>query len=209
MHRCITYRSMALLQSIIFILFAFYYNNLAVGANDDIDYSISQKEAPVTNILKEDSELEHIEEESIEDKPSTLYFDVPLDESLQEHIFNLCEERGIDPAIVVAMIGKESNYHAYSIGDNGNSLGLMQIQPRWHRSRMEKLGCTDLLDPYQNVTVGIDLLGDLLSSGKSVEWALMAYNGGSTYANRKASQGVVSSYAQTVLRNSKQISYKM
>lgn len=208
MHRCITYRSMALLQSIIFILFAFYYNNLVVGANDDIDYSISQKETSATHILEEIKTTEKATE-IVTEEPSILYFDVPLDESLQEHIFNLCEERGIDPAIVIAMIGKESNYHAYLIGDNGNSLGLMQIQPRWHRSRMEKLGCTDLLDPYQNVTVGIDLLGDLLSSGKSVEWALMAYNGGSAYANRKALQGVVSSYAQTVLRNSKQITYKM
>lgn len=132
-------------------------------------------------------------------EPKTLYYDVPLSEDLQDHIFELCEIHNIDPALVIAVIRRESNYKASAIGDKGNSLGLMQIQPRWHQERMDRLNCPDLLDPYQNVTVGIDILSDLFDSGKSVEWVLMAYNGGRAYANRNWNAGVVSTYANKVL----------
>ena len=88
---------------------------------------------------------------------------------MQEHIRQLCDEYGVDMPLVLAIIGQESNYRPDAVGDNGNSLGLMQIQPRWHQSRMDKLGVTDLLDPYQHVTVGIDLLAKLISENKGTE----------------------------------------
>lgn len=128
-----------------------------------------------------------------------LYFDVPLEDELQDYIIETCEEKGIDPAIVMAMIDKESKFTIDIVGDKGRSFGLMQIQPRWHEERMKRLGVTDLLDPYQNVTVGIDILGELLESGKSLEWALMAYNGGYAHANRHIEAGTLSSYASGVL----------
>lgn len=137
-----------------------------------------------------------------------LYFDVPLDHKLQDHIFALCEEKGIDPAIIIAMIDKESKFDIDIIGDKGKSYGLMQIQPRWHKERMEELGVTDLLDPYQNVTVGIDILAELLESGESLEWALMAYNGGHSYANRLIAEGRLSTYASTVIENASELERK-
>lgn len=143
-----------------------------------------------------------------EPEPETQYYDVPLSEDLQDHIFALCEEHDIDPALVIAMIKRESNYKARAVGDKGNSLGLMQIQPRWHYERMDRLDCPDLLDPYQNVTVGIDILSDLFAKGKPVEWVLMAYNGGRAYANRNWNSGVVSSYASKVLDIRDNLSFK-
>lgn len=139
----------------------------------------------------------------IEALDTKIYFDVNLSEDLQDYIFTLCAEKGINPAIVIAMIGKESVYNPDAIGDGGNSLGLMQIQPRWHKERMKRLGTTNLFDPYQNVTVGIDLLDELFSKGKSIEWVLMAYNGGQSYANEKLALGIVSDYANTVLTNAR------
>lgn len=137
-----------------------------------------------------------------------LYFDVPLDHKLQDYIFALCEEKCIDPAIIIAMIDKESKFDIDIIGDKGKSYGLMQIQPRWHKERMEELGVTDLLDPYQNVTVGIDILAELLESGESLEWALMAYNGGHSYANRLIAEGRLSTYASTVIENASELERK-
>lgn len=137
--------------------------------------------------------------------PEVVYFDVPLEEPLQDRIFELCEERGIDPAIIVAMIERESRFRASIKGDHGRSYGLMQIQPKWHQKRANELGCPDLLNPYHNVTVGIDLLGDLIETGGSLEWALMAYNGGAAYANRLAARGEVSNYAKAVLSNAEKL----
>ena len=126
-------------------------------------------------------------------------YDIPLDDELQDYIIETSEERGVDPAIIIAMIKRESQFDIDIIGDRGKAFGLMQIHPRWHSDRMEKLGVTDLLDPYQNVTVGIDIMAELLDGGKSVEWALMAYNGGYANANRHIKAGTLSGYATDVL----------
>ena len=141
-------------------------------------------------------------------EPEVSYYDVPLSEDLQDYIFTLCKEHDIDPALVIAMIKCESSYKARAVGDNGNSLGLMQIQPRWHQKRMDRLNCPDLLDPYQNVTVGIDILSDYFDTGKPVEWVLMAYNGGRAYANRKLEAGEVSTYATKVLAYKDELAVK-
>lgn len=126
-------------------------------------------------------------------------YDIPLDDELQDYIIETSEERGVNPAIIIAMIKRESQFDIDIVGDKGKAFGLMQIHPRWHSDRMKKLGVTDLLDPYQNVTVGIDIMAELLDGGESVEWALMAYNGGYAHANRHIEAGTLSEYATDVL----------
>lgn len=143
------------------------------------------------------------------DTPNTTrYYDVPLSNDLQKYIFKLCKQHDIDPALVIAMIKQESNYKSGCIGDNGDALGLMQVQPKWHQGRMDRLGCPDLLDPYQNVKVGIDFLAELYGRGKPTEWVLMAYNGGAAYANRNWNNGVVSNYATKVLKIRDNLEFK-
>ena len=133
--------------------------------------------------------------------PGRTYFDVPLEVELQDYIFDICEEYGVDPELIVSMIFHESNFDSSVIGENdsGYSYGLMQIMPRWNQDRMDRLECQDLLDPYQNVLVGTDLIAEYIEKGRGVEWALMAYNGGSSYANRKASEGAVSAYVTRIM----------
>lgn len=133
--------------------------------------------------------------------PVTLY-DVPLSEELQLHIIRTSEIHDIDPAVIIGMIWKESTYTSAAIGDGGNSLGLMQIQPRWHKERMDRLDCPDLLDPFQNVTVGIDILAGLIDNyDGNISMALMAYNAGAAGAYRYwFSQGIYSNnYSEAVL----------
>lgn len=128
----------------------------------------------------------------IEPEAPALY-DVPLSEELQLHIFAECEKRNVDPAIVLAMIEQESCYTVDVVGDNGNSYGLMQIQPKWHYARMLELNCTDLMDGKQNVTVGIDILDEQIDRYEGdVAKALTAYNAGSF-------RGTVTEYAKSVL----------
>lgn len=152
---------------------------------------------------KPDTEAPEAKEEAFvegnEEINKVSYFDVPLSEDLQDHIFRECEKYNVDPAIVVAMIERESTFRESVVGDNGNSFGLMQIQPRWHKARMERLGCHNLLDPYQNVTVGVDLLAELINMGRGLDWALMAYNGGPGYANKQVASVVA--YRDAVMEN--------
>lgn len=128
-----------------------------------------------------------------------MYFDILLDHDLQDHLRELCNAYGVEMSIVLAMIEQESNFDIYALGDNGRALGLMQIHPRWHSARTARLECWDLMDPYQNLTVAVDFIAELAASGNSIEWVLMAYNGGEAYADRKAAAGEVSEYAREVL----------
>lgn len=126
-------------------------------------------------------------------------YDVALEDELQLYIVRLCEEHHIDPAVVMGMAQRESQFTADAIGDGGDALGMWQVQPRWHQDRMDKLEVTDLLDPYQCVTVAVDFLSELLDKyDGDIEKALTAYNQGSF-------KGVVSNYAKAVIENSENI----
>lgn len=136
------------------------------------------------------------------------YYDVPLSDELQDHIAMTCEKYHIDPAIVTAMIFQESTYRSHLLGDGGKSYGLMQVQKRWHEERMDKLGVDNLFDPFQNVTVGIDILaGHIDAYDGDVEMALVAYNMGATGAKRNCfSKGVYSSkYSRAVLEKAEEL----
>lgn len=131
----------------------------------------------------------------IDDEPTeqVVTYNVSLEQDLQSFIAAVCEERHIAPAIVFAMIDCESGFQADAVGDDGQSFGLLQIQPRWHYQRMLDLNCTNLLDPKQNVIVGVDILAEQLERyDGDFEKALTAYNQGSY-------NGTVSEYALTVL----------
>lgn len=143
-------------------------------------------------------------------EPTVKLYDVPLSEELQLHIIRLCEEYGIDPTIVIAMIRYESSYNANAVGDGGASIGLMQIQPRWHYARMEKFGCTDLYDPFQNVTVGIDIIAGKLSSYETAGEALTAYNAGDYGAyEHYFSKGIYANgYAKKILAYAEELNKK-
>ena len=136
--------------------------------------------------------------ETSEKAPKT--YDVPLDADLQNHIITLCDRENIDPALVMAVIGVESNYNVEAIGDNGRSYGLMQVQTEWHQARIERLKTPDMLNPYDNVTVGIDILAEKISKDKGIEWALMAYNGGNSHADMMQQTGQLSEYAEAVIK---------
>lgn len=128
-------------------------------------------------------------------------YPVPLDTELQSHVIRVCRTYQIDPAIVFAIISCESSFDPNAMGDNGQSYGLMQVKASNHRERISKLGVNDLLDPYQNVLVGIDYLAELIDEYDNLSMALVAYNAGCTGAyNGWFSVGrYESSYSKTVL----------
>lgn len=150
---------------------------------------------------------ETVEEVKEEPAPEiTEYWEhIPLSCEVQAFIFAECEKRDINPAVIFAMIKRESTYNPDVIGDQGRAFGLMQIQPRWHEKRIEKLGVTDLLDPVQNVTVGIDYLDELLYAGNGLEWALTYYNAGGKAAKQYLADGTRIAYIDIVLNEAERI----
>ena len=123
--------------------------------------------------------------ETIEAEPEIDIYPVDLDADLQRYIIETCKEYQINPSIVIAMCFYESSFNTDAIGDNGEGMGLMGINPRWCWPEMEKLNCPDMKDPYQNVTVGIDILAQKMAKyDGNPEMALMSYNAGDAGAHR-------------------------
>lgn len=79
----------------------------------------------------------------------------------QMYTYIVCRQYGVDYETVFALIEHESKCKYDAVGDSGNSIGYMQIQEKWHKERMERLGVTDLKNPFQNILVGVDILAEL------------------------------------------------
>ena len=107
-----------------------------------------------------------------------------INSSLGEWIIKYSVSKDIDPFLIFAIAERESGLNPNEVGDNGASIGLMQIQPRWSRERMKRLGVDDLREPRGCVKVAIDILLEYKEKDSDLYFVLMAYNGGMAYAKR-------------------------
>lgn len=128
-------------------------------------------------------------------------------EKMQVYTYCVCKQYGVRYDLVVALIEKESGYKFDEVGDDGHSIGYMQIYEEWHKDRMESLNVTDLRNPYQNVLVGIDYLSELIERYGTIQDALAAYNYGEQGAKRNLwKKGIyVYEYNQTIMSRMKEI----
>lgn len=88
----------------------------------------------------------------------------------------ISSELGIDPLTMLAIVKVESNFKPKAINKkNGRSVGLMQIQVRWHKDKFHGKKQADILD---NLRVGGIVYRDCANKHKgSREKALLCYNG--------------------------------
>ena len=120
--------------------------------------------AQATEIPIETVKAAYIVTETVTEPETTApeRYDIPLSEGLQDYLIATARSYGLDPALVIAVIWRESCYQMDAVGDAGQAIGLMQIQPRWHQERMDRLGVTDLADPRSNILVGCDILSEVI-----------------------------------------------
>jgi len=109
------------------------------------------------------------------------------------------ERYGVSPALVKAVVWRESRFQSHMQGGHGER-GLMQITEGaatdWARAeRIETFVPTDLFDPKTNIEVGTWYLSRALKhwSAKDdpVPFALAEYNAGRTRVNRWQDSGTV------------------
>ncbi len=103
-------------------------------------------------------------------RSGTPLLDVPLEAETQRAIFDECGQDTHLFCAVMAIAAVESGFDPQLAGDGGDSVGMMQINTRWHTGRMDALGVTDLEDPVQCAAVAIDYLLELKEiTGAGVE----------------------------------------
>lgn len=113
----------------------------------------------------------------------------------KDYIEETAESYGISPKLVKAIIEVESGGNSNAVGDNGNSLGLMQIQPRYHAQRLKE--GESLLDPKVNVRVGCEILSEIMAKYGTLDEALTVYNAGHDTGSREYANRVYEELSKT------------
>lgn len=96
------------------------------------------------------------------------------------HIREASEKYRVDPALIAAVVYKESRFDPHAVSSRG-AQGLMQLMPR----TASYLGVKDAFDPRQNILGGTRYLREMLDEfDGNVDVALAAYNAGPVAVRR-------------------------
>ena len=136
--------------------------------------------------------------------------DAPLAESADTFIppeyVSYCEEIGDDygicPELLEAIMESESSGNRWA--ENGNCKGLMQINMKYHQSRMKILGVSDIYDARGNILLAADYLAELFREYGDLGTVLMLYNGSSDALDRGI-RTEYTEYATKIIKRSEQL----
>lgn len=147
---------------------------------DTVSYELetfsAQNETP-----KHENETFHPEMITVDEEqvaPVQPIYDIPLQAELQHGIRELADRYEVSFELVLAVIMTESSGRPDAIGDSGDAVGLMQIQPQWWQELADRHEL-DLNYPPDNVECGILIILQLLEENDGrMDKALTAYNCG-------------------------------
>src|SRR5271157_174992 len=140
--------------------------------------------------------------------------DMPEDKlrDIASYVYTESKERDLDYRLVLAVMKIESNFKQDAVSSKG-ARGLLQIKPSLGRGIADTLGVTwsgdrILHEPEKNIKFGVYHLSQLIENFETLQWALYAYNSGSTKARELSAQhkqpgirfakAVLSEYEKTV-----------
>lgn len=133
------------------------------------------------------------------DTADVFLFDVPLSDSLQRYIYEICADENVPVTLVMAMIEHESGFDPEAVSPT-DDYGLMQINAVNHEWLKEEYRCADMMNPYQNVFCGISVISSYIDKYGELDKALMAYNMGNYGAQKAWKNGVTSiAYSEEIL----------
>ncbi|MBQ8379823.1 MAG: G5 domain-containing protein [Clostridia bacterium] len=136
-------------------------------------------------------------------------YNIKLPVEQQKYAYNLCKRYGIDYPLFIALMFRESGFNPGVVGPGNYAYGLCQIAITNYSNLNAKLGITDLLNPYDNMTAGAYMLSTYMGIASQyvsdeqtkIVYALNAYNMGEYgYHNNCYSQGIIHrTYSNNVL----------
>lgn len=133
------------------------------------------------------------------DTADVFLFDVPLSDSLQRYIYEICADENVPVTLVMAMIEHESGFDPEAVSPT-DDYGLMQINAVNHEWLKKEYRCADMMNPYQNVFCGISIISSYIDKYGELDKALMAYNMGNYGAQKAWKNGVTSiAYSEEIL----------
>lgn len=127
----------------------------------------------------------------------------------EAELIQITEEVGamydICPELLQALVERESTYRIDAT--NGSCKGLAQISVKWQTDRMERLGVTDIYEPYGNILVVADYLRELYNERQDDDtyYVLMRYNMAIDTANQLYAAGEITDYARGIVKRAMEL----
>jgi soluble lytic murein transglycosylase-like protein len=121
-------------------------------------------------------------------------------ELIDSYIKEISSMYSIDRYLVHSIIFHESTYNP-NAKSTSNCLGLMQICPKWHMDRADRLNINNFYDPYSNILLGVDYISDLMNEADGdIAFMLMLYNMPHSEARKLYERGELTWYAESVIK---------
>lgn len=142
---------------------------------------------------------EPIKVQQVEAPAYTKLEEIPL--IVQDNAYELSQTYHIAQEFLEAIAFRESTFKQDAVSADGSCIGTMQVNPRWHEERMERLGITaeELTQVDCNMLVAADYLSELFEEYEDPAVVLMIYNGDSRAESFSNGKGNASNYAQDIL----------
>jgi hypothetical protein len=98
-------------------------------------------------------------------------------EQMVQAAYAAADQVGLDPLLLLAVAAVESSFNPLAESVVG-AKGLMQIIPKWHREKLERVGGDEaLFDPEANILLGATILKEYVHRTGTLEAGLQFYNG--------------------------------
>ena len=109
----------------------------------------------------------------------------PLNALLLE-VEDLANRSSLDPTLILAVIGVESNFNPFAKGATGAN-GLMQVLPDTHAEQFEPYGGPmAVFDPKTNLRIGVKILKECIDATGSIREGLRLYKAGDESVSSEA-----------------------
>ena len=127
-----------------------------------------------------------------------------IPEYIQKLCYEIGEEYGIEPGLLIAIIERESSGRVNAVNKKTGCMGLMQLHPKYADYYLKKAGCSDPFNAEHNIRAGCEILKEKTQQYKHLPLVLMKYHGESN-ATKKYKTGNYSSYCKTILARMEEI----
>ena len=130
--------------------------------------------------------------------------DIPLSDELQEYTYQTAQKYNVDYDLILAIMQTESQYNNI-ISDNGEDIGLCQINSSNAEWLYKEYGLYNLMEEHQNIEACAIILNKLSQKFDTENEVVMAYNLGEGEAKKYIKSGKTLEYTEKVYKNLNEI----
>lgn len=128
---------------------------------------------------------------------------VPSRDEMRAIVANTARSIGVDPSLALAVAFQESSFNHRSVSP-ANAIGTMQVIPSSGQWASEIVGRPlNLLDPQDNATAGVAIIGRLVATSSSLENAIAGYYQGQYSVSKNGMYDDTKHYVAAILAHQK------